>query len=176
MKITYLLLIILLLTLTTCLKNKQRRVEYIYIYLEPQDNIKVLLDSFLTENGKDAPIYELYIQRITPWEYDKFESTITEITIYGGKYPLGLMRKKREPTVAVKIDGVDFFIYSGIEDYFSTAYKGDPYNGENEPYGNVWDIRDSVGVYTYFIKTTLQAPPPSDIPSDIKFVPPTIEE
>ncbi|MDL2303093.1 hypothetical protein LJC28_01730 [Dysgonomonas sp. OttesenSCG-928-D17] len=157
------LLLLMLFAMQSCFNGKKND-KADYLYLEPQDNIKALLDSFLIENGKDAPIYELYIQRITPWEYDKFESTITEITIYGGKYPLGLMRKKREPIVAVKIDGVDFLLYSGIEDYFSTSYKGEPYNGENEPYGNVWDIRDSVGVYTYFIKSTIQPPTSSILP------------
>lgn len=165
--------ILFILIFSCCNHKKNDKADY--IYLEPQDNIKILLDSFLIENGKNALVYELYIQRITPWEYDKFESTITEITIYGGKYPLGVMRKKKEPIVAVKIDGVDFFVYSGIENYFSIPYKGDPYNGENEPYGNVWDIRDSVGVYTYFIKSTLQAPPPSALPNSMKFIPPKEE-
>jgi hypothetical protein len=175
MKIKYFLLPFLIsFVLISCHNNKQNDgVEY--IYLEPQDNLKTLLDSFLVENNKKDSIYELYIQRITPWEYDKFESTITEITIYGGRYPLGSEKRKKKSKMAVKVDNVTFFVYSGIENYFSTNYKYAENQMKDEPYGNVWLIRDSANIYTYFIKTTIQAPPASDIPSDIKFIPPTIE-
>lgn len=166
--------LIIFFVLTSCHDNKQKdKTEYIYI--EPQDNIRLLLDSFLIENKKNDSIYELYIQRITPWENDKFEPTITEITIYGGKYPLGSMKRKREPLMAVIVNNIKFYVYSGIEDYFSTSYNKQE-NANGEPWGDIWFIRDSADVYTHFIKTTLQAPPPSNIPSDIKFIPPTIKE
>jgi hypothetical protein len=176
MKIKYFLFTLLIsFVLISCHNNKRNdRVEY--IYLEPQDNIKTLLDSFLVENKKNDSIYELYIQRKTPWEYDKFEPTITEITIYGGRYPFGSEKRKKEPKMAVRVDNVTFFIYSGIENYFSTNYKYAEDYMKGEPYGNVWYIRDSANVYTYFIKTTIQAPPSSETPSDIKFIPPTVED
>lgn len=170
-----LFLTILIFLVFSCKYSENKENTNLFI-LEPEENIKVLLDSFLVENNKKDSIYELYIQRITPWRYDKFEPTITEITIYGGRYPFGSEKRKKEPKMAVRVDNVTFFVYSGIENYFSTNYKYAEDYMKDEPYGNVWYIRDSANIYTYFIKTTIQVPPSSEAPSDIKFIPPTIEE
>jgi hypothetical protein len=168
-----LFLIILIPLILSCNSFENKENSNLSI-LEPEENIKALLDSFLIENNRIDSIYELYIQRITPWENDKFEPTTTDIIIYGGRY--SLTKRKREPVMAVKVDNVKFFVYSGIENYFSKKYDYIQEDREEEPYGNIWIIRDSADVYTHFIKTTLQAPPPSEIPSDIKFIPPTIED
>ena len=166
------LCIILLLLFLSCNQNKENAN---LLILEPEDNIKALLDSFLLENNKNDSVYELYIQRITPWEYDKFEPTVTDIIIYGGRYPLGSVNRKREPIMAVEVDSVRFFVYSGIENYFSSNDNIKQYNKEDEPLGNVWLIRDSANVYTHFIKTTLQPPSPNSS-QNIEFIPPKVEE
>ena len=171
-----LIFILIFISLLFSCNNVEKKEDITLLTLVPEENIKILLDSFLVENNKNDSIYELYIQRITPWEFDSFQSTVTDIIIYGGRYSLASTKRKREPIMQVKVDDVKFFVYSGIENYFSKKYDYKQEDMKGEPYGNIWIIKDSANVYTSFVKTTLQAPPPSDIPSNIEFIPPVIEE
>ena len=137
MKIIYILLLILTFgALISCSSSKKEDHE---LFLKPRENIEAIMDSFVVFSKDKSLIYEIYIDKITPWEYD--------IILYSGKVSLS-----ENATVVAKtiVSDVKFNIYSGIEHYFCLAkdsafiFDDDP-REEGAPLGNYWIIIDRKG-------------------------------
>jgi len=110
--------------------------------LTPKENIKALIDSFVLENKNDNYIYELYIDKQDP---DNFN-----LLFYAGEK--SLTDKENEvyeqvPVAYTIIHGKRINIYSGIERYFTNqkVEKREKINA-NEAKQVLWAVKDSLGV------------------------------
>lgn len=95
--------------------NNQKGNIYLGNYLIPSENIYCLLDSFVREANCDNCIYEIYVNIQFP--------DVHHLILYAGDKSL-VEYVRNYPILnsvnMVKIDDIEFKIYSGIEKYFST--------------------------------------------------------
>ena len=158
-----LLLILIVLNIVSCQTKNEMSLEY--QTLIPRENIKVLLDSFVRENGDKASLYELYIDKLTPWEYD--------IVIYAGEESL---TENNCAIVYTTASGVKFNVYTGLEHYFGNIHDlkiEDTPRLSGPPDGSYWVVVDSSGIFK--IEKNLWAFPFYSMPNRIDFIPPEIE-
>lgn len=152
--------LVLLLLVNSC---KQSSEASFYKMIEPRANIKALLDSFVVVNGNRNLEYALYIDKISPHEYNLIvytgnESLTGQEDQVNNQYPINMVRTSN----------VEFKVYSGIEHYFRMG------NQEVKKQSDVkrsdcviWVAKDSAGVFTVY--ESLGAYPfiaPPDILSD----------
>lgn len=135
--------------------------------LIPRENIKCVLDSFVQITNDANLIHEIYIDKISPWEYD--------IVLYAGKKSL---TEKGSVTANTEISGIKFDIYSGIEHYFrnpkDTCSFDDTPNKFGVPDGIYWILTDKDGQIS-IIKNS-SAFPFYSMPNRVDFIPPTIKK
>jgi hypothetical protein len=115
--------------------------------LIPKENIKVLLDSFVLQNKNNNYIYEIYIDKQDPNNYN--------LLFYAGEKSLTEKENeayKQIPVANVVIRGVKIFIYSGVEHYFTSSGQINiiekKISKENKQI--TWAIKDSSGIITYY--------------------------
>lgn len=129
----YFKIIIVLSVLLLSCKPKTETVSI--VSLLPRESIKSLVDSFIQVNGTSDSIYEIYIDKRTPWVYD--------VVIYSGNYSL---QENPQAVAITKISDVTFYIYTGIEHYFSTltdsSFIDEGPANRGAPAGNYWLIQD----------------------------------
>lgn len=134
------LLLILSLLLFSCNKESKKLI------LNNKE-LSNILESFTKENKCKKCIYEIYIDKVDPHNYT--------IILYSGKSSLTSQENKDNNQKIVNSmftsSGVEFFIYSGIEHYFSNElsqneqnYNPNIYKGDEK----IWVIKDNFGKLT----------------------------
>jgi hypothetical protein len=122
-------------------------------YLVAKGRLKTLLDSFVQVAGNNHPVYEVFIDKITPHE--------STLVLHSGNNSLTGEENKFKgqfPANKTRAGGVTFYIYSGVERYFdnpddirrdSSKYmeKSAP---DQLPYA-LWAVKDSFGIYKVII-------------------------
>jgi hypothetical protein len=137
-------LFILFLTLSCSNSKKTSCREY---GLVPKENIQVLLDSFISENKRENYIYELYIDKVDPNNYN--------MILYAGEKSLTKAENEyycQKAAMYTVTQGVRIYIYSGIERYFTSSCVIDtlPLQNGIEDDRVLWAIRDSLGVLSSY--------------------------
>jgi len=115
--------------------------------LIPKENIQVLLDSFVKENKHEKYMYELYIDKIDP---DNFN-----MILYAGEKSLTQEENEyygQKSVACVISQGVKIDIYSGIERFFNPSFTIDTFSLQNglENNCNLLAIRDSMGILSSY--------------------------
>jgi hypothetical protein len=166
MKKLLLYLIIFIPFMASCNLSEKKEIKS-QVFLVPRDKIKVFIDSFIKISEDKNLIYEIYIDKITSWEYD--------IVLYSGEKSLS---EKITPEIITEVSGIKFNIYSGIEHYFKapgdTTTIDDEPRKEGAPNGNYWIITEKDGKFE-IIKDSWALPYYS-MPNRMKFIPPEIKE
>lgn len=140
--------LVLVLLLNSC---KEKSEDYVCDIIEPNANIKPLLDSFVNVNGQNNAEYGIYIDKTSPHTYD--------LIIYTGNEPLTNEEdnfNNQYPINKVKVSNIEFKVYSGIEHYFQNKFNGKSRNEidsrkiiEREDYV-IWVVKDSSGLLTTY--------------------------
>jgi hypothetical protein len=82
-------------------------------YLVPKGRLKTLLDSFVQVAGNNHPVYEVFVDKITPHESILvLRSGNKSLTGEENKF------KSQFPVNKTHAGGVTFYVYSGVERYF----------------------------------------------------------
>jgi hypothetical protein len=164
----YPILIISVLSFTvSCTFSENNRKESRQVVLVPRDGMKVVIDSFIQFSNDKHLVYEIYIDKITPWEYN--------IVLYSGKESI---TENVTSEITTVVSNIKFSIYSGIEHYFKLS--GDTLSINDEPKkrgapdGNYWIITDKNGKLE-IIKDSWAFPFYS-MPDRTKFIAPKIED
>jgi len=118
--------------------------------LIPKENIQILLDSFITENRNKCVLYELYIDKLDPHNYN--------LILYAAKdSSLGSLTKLENKdynqtslSYAI-VSGVRINIYSGIEHYFECSNNKPVANFDSTKVNHyedmvIWVVKDSFGI------------------------------
>jgi len=141
--------------------------------LIPKENIKQYLDSFVLENRNNKYIYELYINKKDPFNYD--------IIIYGGETSLTKKENdyhKQKSIVETIVEDVKFDIYSGVEHFFYLKENDDFNENLDVDINNyiIWVLTDSSGKINCYKEN--EAYPFLNFPIRVDaetFIPPIIE-
>lgn len=156
----------MLLMIISCKTNNQGKVNN-QTFVAPRKDMKVLLDSFVHEYGDKEPLYEIYIDKLEPWNYD--------IIIYSGKESLS---EDNCAIIYTMASGVKFDVYTGLEHYFGNidVEIDDGPRLSRIPDGNYWVVTDSSSVQT--IKEVPWEQPFLSLPwsRKIEYLPPIIIE
>lgn len=159
----HILFTIIALGLLSCRPNKSNIDQSLLI---PRENIKNILDSFVQISNDKSLIHEIYIDKLSPWEYD--------IILFAGKKSL---TEKGSVIANTEVSGINFDIYSGIEHYFKhsndTCSFDDTPNKFGAPEGIYWIITDKDGQIS-IIKDSWAFPFYS-MPNRMNFIPPTVK-
>lgn len=159
------LLFIAFLLFTSCKKSKNQNIGII-----PKVKILKILNDFVKENECDKCIYEIYIDKINPYQY--------ELIIYKGQHSLTLEennKNEQNPITIVKLkSGVEFDVYSGIEHYFTISDSSSSFkklkmksinnlNSKKEVENKMWIVKDSMNLITILKNNEVYPflPPPS---------------
>lgn len=111
--------------------------------LEPKDNIKPLLDSFVSVHNYDHYVYELYIDKQGPHHYD--------LLLYAGERSLTVdenVFNHQSALASTMARGKTINIYSGVERFFSSSVPIGTDSANNGYNQIMWAIRDSFNIIT----------------------------
>lgn len=109
--------------------------------LTPKSNIQTLLDSFVLINKYDNYVYELYIDKLDPNNYN--------LLIYTGERSLTEKENQlynQDAIMVVFSSGVKFRVFSGIEHYFNNCHSKQITQKEVGNNQILWAIKDSCGI------------------------------
>lgn len=130
--------IVLLVSCTNSVKFPEK------ITIQPRDNLKGLLDSFVLINGTNKSVYELYIDKISPDSYN--------LILHAGSRSLSQKEdslRDNYPILKTSASNIEFNVYSGIEHFFKNSAKGlnkEPNTSVKKYDDVIWAIRDSAGI------------------------------
>jgi hypothetical protein len=161
--------LILIIGITGCKKSTDKYSNN--AFLQPKDNIRAILDSFVIENNIDNYVYELYVDKKTPHDY--------VLTIYCGAESLTKLENDHNgqtPLDYTIVSGKRFDVYSGIERYFKRGNDTIAVIAPLKNYleRNIWIIKDNYDTIRVFKDLEFPypfAPLPGNFPNE-KFAPP----
>lgn len=127
-------LLFIVVFISCSIKTVEKKTEEMLIDC-PTGNLKTLLDSFVIEVDVTDKINEVYIDKISIWEYD--------IIIYSGYESL---TESAKPLFYTLVNEEKFYIFSGLEHYFcknnNQTKNNDGPKKEGPPNGDYWVIND----------------------------------
>lgn len=162
---------IIIILFTSC---KYQKIKYSEYKISPNQNISILLNSFIHETPNKYPVNEIYIDKISPHEY--------YLIFYSGLKSLTEKENLYENQSAITytvIEGIKFKIFSGIEHYFKIQPQNEmKKNFEPQDFsdkGYIWILKDSIGDIKIY-KDEIAYPFLLYPPSTIKFTEPQIKD
>jgi hypothetical protein len=167
MKKTFYFLIVAI-GIMSCKKSTENYLDN--AFLQPKDNIYVVLDSFVQENNISDYVYELYIDKKTPEYY--------LLTVYCGAKSLTEKENYHKKQVSLNytiVSGKQFNIFSGAEHYFKRGNDTVAIMSKSEIENIMWIIRDSSNIISVYKELQFTyypfVPLPTDFPNEV-FNPP----
>lgn len=131
-----------------CVSCKEASKTSTICLVEPQANLKSVLDSFVKTTRHSYSEYAVYINKTSPHEY--------ELIIYAGSESLTKEEDRlnnQEAMQRVRVSDVEFDIYSGAEHYFKNKNLIDTaILKESLIVGNnlIWVVKDSFSVMNIY--------------------------
>jgi hypothetical protein len=114
--------------------------------LIPRENIQIFLDSFVKENNNNKHVYELYIDKLDPYN--------SNLLLYAGEKSLTCKENQKynqSALASVIVSGIEIKIYSGLERYFYKNTQDSLFQDCNNGIdGIMWAIKDSSDVITIY--------------------------
>ena len=155
---------ILILSLVSC-NVRDDRTQINDNMLMPDENIAVLLDSFIIETNCNDCIFEIYVDKQSPEVY--------HLILYAGYQSLGKSigsYSMYNSLEKVKVRDIEFHLFTGAEKYFSNLSVKSPTirNECHNNYQNTWVIVDSCDIQTlYKIQKHVGIIPYFPLPTDV---------
>lgn len=121
------------------------------------NKVKDVVKEFITEDKCTDCVHEMYIDKIHPNQ----STIVLKSRVYSAQYLNGI-----NPLFITKINGIDFYIFSGLEDIFVGDRKKISYTTTDTTNGNyrVWSLiiqSDSIKVEKDIGKPFFPAEPPN---------------